>query len=241
MLRTLPVCPISVSWPSRSVFQTEAESARAFLCETFNRADHRWNEEDTKYKIIKPILENVLGFPSEAIGSTVFDKVTLAGRTLLPDFFHNPHFAIETKKMGVGLFAQADDHFTCPVDQVLTYLDAYNLNACIVSNGWDWMLFNKTIDSTYFGLRFRLDIPAATNNVGMIGRFAGFFDYKSVMRLSNWRDHVEGCMHWPLQRKLYRGWTEYISESDLYLYNNAVNVPLAGRNSGFRWNVCICL
>ena len=235
------MCEVCVRWPLWGVSPEQAEEAQGWLHDLMSQVDPRWNERDTIDRVIIPILERLLEFPRDSLYSTINPPVYYgdANSRLEADITNGTDVVIEAKRIRVALmrrYSDSDREFSSAIDQGLTYLDNYDVHTAFITNGWDWYLFKKNynwnqftgLGVNYFGVRFRLDIPAQQKDLGTIAKFIGLFNINSLRWHPNNTYIVENHSYFRLRRNLYD------TNSHLYIKDFA-SAPLFGRGSGFHW------
>lgn len=231
---------VDVQWPYSAVFPDQIEKALKRLKDIFRDADRRWIESQTIRLVILPILEEILSYKNTDISETNDQKVRYNSNLLQPDFIVSNDCVIEAKKIKTPLLAWSQDSasFSNAIDQGLTYLDNYNVNYCIITNGWDWYLFSKnhcwnmytsSYQKNYFGVRFRLDEIASTEDKFSLEKFMSIFNASSVSGNVNQSAVVKGCTQRSLKRNMYE------TTSQLY-FKNFSSLPITRHGSGFRWS-----
>lgn len=220
----------------------EAQEALPLIHSFLDVVNRRTNEIDTIRRVIEPLLTDVLGFKKADLRSTIDPSVSSYGRKLFPDLIYKPQkdtnrsIIIEAKSAKVNIFSPkhgGDNGFANAIDQTLTYLDAFGSAVAIVSNGWDWWLFqgetpkrNGTGYSDYTGLHVRLDQPTKQTNIEIIRTFISIFHQKSVIGLGD--DELLLPAAAPLE------WKRALSNSTCIIrFYHFVDLPLRGPGSGF--------
>lgn len=233
---------IDVEWPLHQVFPEQVGVSGKLLFDIFTRvkaAGGRWNEEDTIQRVIWKILTTILGYQEYDISRTPDPKVYYGKKRLDADMIILKDCILEAKAIKIPLLSmnKADAEFSNAIDQGLCYLDNYDVDYGMITNGWDWYLFKKTLDwdafdnkqnSKYFGVRFRLDEIVAAGDEVRLSQFISLFNSASTSGLVNQRVTIKGCSHRVLNRNLYEAC------SDLY-FRDFSNSPLKGPGSGFRF------
>lgn len=227
-------------WPWVTVFPETVLKAHTRLQEIYWGAKLRWNEQETMRRVILPILTEILGYPAGELTETPEEYQYYGENRLHPDLYLPGICVVEAKRMKVPLLRYSGDaaKFASPLDQGLTYLDKYNAKSCIVTNGWDWYVFwktenwdqfSKTNIINYFGLRFRLDEAASSNDMVRLEQFLSMLNYTSISGAANDLAAVTGCSLFKLDRKLYN------TQSHLF-WADFSNGPVNGRGSGFNFS-----
>lgn len=222
--------------------QDEAKAALDLIRKFLKTISRRTNETDTIRRAIEPILTDVLGFSREDLHSTIDPSVSYNGRKLYPDLIYksrkgtNISVVIEAKSAKVNIFGSkhgGDGGFKNAIDQTLTYLDAFGSAAAIVSNGWDWWLFqventkhSNTDRSCYTGLHVRLDWPNPQKEVEIVRTFISIFHQRSVIGIGD--DELSLPSPMPLE------WERAFSiPKSIIRFYHFVDLPLTGHGSGF--------
>ena len=149
------------------------------------RAEDRewsWGQEDAIQWLIKPILVE-LGFQE----SDMHRKVSpIPGSRQCADMLIRNPFGeiciIEAKKVNIDLFKpESSESFYNPIDQGLRYFHASIASRCIVTNGIDWCLFDRsqTPNHDYVAVLFRLDLELSQYE-HRFPDFIGFFHAESI-------------------------------------------------------------
>ena len=233
---------MDVLWNFHEVFPEQVDEAHALLSTIFSAAKTakaRWNERETIRRIIFPVLEKVLSYPSEDISETPDPTVYYEEKRLDADFVVRNDCVIEAKRMKTPLLAWSKESagFSNAIDQGLTYLDNYNSNFCIITNGWDWYLFakstnwnifNQVSDINYFGIRFRLDDAASSPDKTRLFQFMSLFNNASISNMVNRRIIIKGCTERILARNMY-------GRTCKLFFRDFSTSPTQGPGSGFNW------
>lgn len=225
---------ICMFWPWLETAPERVEAVGNGLAWMFQKADRRWNEGETKRRIIHPILTEILNFPLLELTESPIPIARYGKTPLFPDYSWPQACVIEAKRMGVSLlnFCGESSNFSNPLDQGVSYLDSYDARSCIVTNGWDWYAIWRTNDvwdagnSKYFGARFRLDDVIASGDRIRLGQFLSMFNATCLSGRSNRAVPITGFQSLEIKRDLYQ------TSSTLY-FVNASDRPLKGRGSRF--------
>lgn len=223
-------------WPWLDTDPEWVENAGVELKRMYFSADRRWNESETKVRLIRPILIDLLKFPALELTESPHPISRYGDVRLHPDYYLPGACVIEAKKIGVSLLSYNSEasNFRCALDQGLSYLDSYEARSCIVTNGWNWYAFWRASDSRfgtadplrYFGARFRLDEIIEDGDRMRLGQFLSMFNATCLSDRANRAVPISGFTSYPVERRLYQ------SYSMLYFADESAR-PLRGRGSGF--------
>ena len=224
-------------WPWLDAEPEIVTMAGVGLHRIFSDANLRWKEEQTKRRIIYPILTNLLGFSALDLSETMDPVLRYNGIGLHPDYYYPQGCVIETKKIGASLLRYSSDtsNFESTLDQGMSYLDASDARSCIITNGHDWYAIWRTFDderwqadgATYFGARFRLDEIVENGDHLRLEHFLSMCNSYCLTGQANRSVVITDFHSYPVDRGLYR------STSMLYFADSSA-LPLKGRGRGFR-------
>lgn len=224
-------------WPWLDTEPERVENAGTELQRMFLSADRRWNEPETKVRLIRPILIDLLQFPPLELTESPDPIARYGDIRLHPDYNLPGNCVIEAKRIGVSLLSYNSEasNFRSALDQGLSYLDAYKARSCIVTNGWDWYAFWRASDSRfgaadpvrYFGARFRLDEVIEDGDRMRLGQFLSMFNATCLSDRANRAVPITGFTSYLVERRLYQ------SYSTLYFSDESAR-PSKGHGSGFR-------
>lgn len=239
---------VSVSWPFLEIFPEKSQEIQLYLHKLFSQNIRRKNEADTMRMLIRPILVDILGFPDKKLNATICPPVyherqkavtVIEKVPLIADLVADTAIVIEAKSVKTNLLSNSNkcSNFSNPIDQAVTYLDKYNVHRVIITNGWNWYLFERNPihdffampgGINYFGLNFRLDTLTRSHNLDVISKFFGLFNWGIFEAKTNSRYIAENHVFSLLHRKLYGQYSNmYVEHFD--------DTPLKGPGSGFTW------
>lgn len=223
-------------WPWLEALPEWVEIAGVGLRWMFTNADRRWNEAQTKRRIIAPILEELLQFPKFELTESPDPIARFGDNRLHPDYYLPGACVIEAKRLGVSLLSFNGDasRYSNPLDQALTYLDNYPARSCMVTNGYDWYAFwngaNGISDTLcgvqYFGARFRLDEIIRSGDRIRLGAFLSMFNATCLSGQANGVTEITDFKSLSIARGLYE-------QSNMLYFADSTTSPMRGRGSGF--------